>query len=162
MPGTMETSVIATQSGWAKLPPPGLGGHRRRQHRPEGAGPCAGVQCWPSYPPAPCPSSTPPTWTLQTPAQQVLLSLLSLVFYLLPPMSVYSGQRGGLMWIWSSCEISSQPLALAAVRAQLTPAVLRPCMHSRFTLWRPGWPVSGVARTDQAWGTVPTPVGSFS
>lgn len=25
MPGTMETSVIATQSGWAKLAPPGLG-----------------------------------------------------------------------------------------------------------------------------------------
>lgn len=81
MPGTMETSVIATQSGWAKLPLHGWGAHRRSQHRPEGGGPCAGAQCWPPYPPAPCASPTPPclrtnpTWTLQTPTQQVLLSL---------------------------------------------------------------------------------------
>lgn len=26
MLGTMETSVMATQPGWAQLPPPGLGG----------------------------------------------------------------------------------------------------------------------------------------
>lgn len=47
-----------------------VGGHRRRPHRPEGTGPCAGVQCWPPCPPAPCPSPTPPTWTLQTPTHK--------------------------------------------------------------------------------------------
>lgn len=59
------------------------------------------------------------------------------------------------------CEISSQPLALAVIRAQLTPAVLRPCLYSSH-FGGLGCPVSGLARTDQAWGMVPTPVGSFS
>lgn len=36
-----------------------------------------------------------------------------------------------------SREISSQPLALAAIRAQLTPAVLRLCVCSPFTVGRP-------------------------